>query len=142
MSGVWFIQRNKKRKFDDLEDSQSQIRQPINPPFNLVGRPPQGPRGKYYHSKHSTPQGPRGKYYNSAQKHSSPQRAEHHDGMERSTSRDHLRSPWRTSSEGTPSSNLLTQSEYFLSQVAPGNRGYYPQQYTSNGDQLKVIFFL
>ena len=130
--GVWFKQRpNKKRKYNDFQDSQSQTRHPINP---LVGRPPQGPRGKYYHSalKQSTPQGPRNKYYNSAPKHQSPQQVEYHDGKERSTSRDQLRSPWRTSSEGTPSSNLPTQSEYFQSQVAPGNRGYYPQYCTSN----------
>ena len=89
MSGnsVWFIERsNKRRKYNGL---QSQIQYPIN----LDARPPQGPRGKY-----SKP----------ARKYFAPRRIKH-DVMERSTSRDHLQSLWRTSSEGTSSSTLLTE---------------------------------
>ena len=111
MSGGFKQRPNKKRKYNDNQDSQSQIQQPIIR-FNPEARPPQGPRRKYY---------------NSAIKHSAPRRVEH-DGMERSTSRDHLQSPWRTSSEGTSSSTLLTeQPEYLQSQGGRGN-----QQNTSN----------
>jgi hypothetical protein len=82
-----FTQRpNKKRKYNGHQDSQSQIRQPISPGFN----PPLGPRRKYI---------------NSPRKRSAPQQIEH-DGTE---SRDHLQSVGRTSSEGTPSSTLLTE---------------------------------
>jgi hypothetical protein len=134
----------KKRKYNNHQDSQSPIRQPTNPRSN----PPKGPRRKYY---------------GSPRKHSAPQRIEHdgmersssrdhrqltsieakpptflierveHDGMDRSTSGDLLQSPWRTSSEGTSSSTLLTErSEYFQSQGAHGNQSYYRQQNTSN----------
>jgi hypothetical protein len=54
--------------------------------------------------------------------------------MERSTSRDYQQSPWRTSSEATSTSTLLTeQSEYMYnqSQGAHGNEDDYRQQNTS-----------
>jgi len=115
--GIWFKERPyKKRKYNGFQDSQSQIRRPITPPFNHDSQPPKGPRGEYYYS---------------TLKHSTSQRVEYHDGMERSTSRDHQQSPWGTNSEGSSPSKLLTQSEYFETQVA-GSRGYYRQHYTSN----------
>lgn len=108
MSGGFKQRPNKKRKYNDNQDSQSQIQQPIIR-FNLEPRPPQGPRRKYY---------------NSALKHSAPRRVEH-GGMQ---------SPWRTSSsEGTSSSTFLTeQSDSLQSQGGRGNQGYYYQQNTSN----------
>lgn len=142
---------NKKRKYNNHQDSQSPIRQPINPRSNL-----------------NPPKGPRRKYYNSPRKHFAPQRIEHdgmersrnrdhlqspwatssetrpptflieraeHDGMDRSTSGDLLQSPWRTSSEGTSSSTLLTeQSEYFQSQ---DNQIYYRQQNLETNPQSR-----
>lgn len=84
-----------------------------NPRFNPDARPPQGPRGRY----------------NSSRTHSSPRRVVY----ERSTSRDPQQSPWRTGSEGTSTSTLLTeQSEYSQSQGAHENQGYYRQQNTSS----------
>ena len=115
MSGnsAWSKERpNKRRKYNNgRQDSQGQIQHP-KPRFNLDARPPQGPRGRY----------------NSTRTYSSPRRVVY----ERSTSRDHQQSLWRTGSEGTSSSTLLTeQSEYLQSQGAHGSQGYYRQKNTS-----------
>ena len=124
MSGnsEWFKERPfKRRRYNNgRQDSQSQIHIP-NPRFNVNAQPPQGPRA-------------RGRY-NPGRKHLSPRRVEY-DSMERSTSEDLLLSPWRTSSEGTSTSTLLTeQSEnvykYLQSQEAHGDLGYDRRQNTS-----------
>lgn len=117
----WFQQHpNKKRKHNDPQDSQIQTR---HPRFNDVTRPPQGPRGKYY---------------NVASKQFTSQRIEYHDEMEMSTSRDHARSPWGTSSEGTPSANSQSHSEYFQREMARGCQGYRQQYPESSSIKPKI----
>jgi len=102
---------NKKRKFNGPQDSQQQTRYPR---IDHVVRPPQGPRIRHD---------------NVVTTHFTSQRVEYHDEVERSSSRGHARSPWGTSSEGTPSANFQSQSEYFQREMACGRRNYYRQQY-------------